>query len=68
MFRGDRLAPHSEETRRISEALLSILLVAGVGRAARRRPGRPAWTIDATFLCVSACRLEQSLRQQAEER
>lgn len=55
-------APHSLETMRISEALLSILLVAGV------EPRRAAWTIDAAFLYVSAYSLEQSLRQQAEER
>ena len=55
-------APHSLETMRISEALLSILLVAGVDA------NRAAWTIDAAFLYVSAYSLEQSLRQQAEER
>lgn len=55
-------APHSLETMRISEALLSILLVAGVS------PDRAAWTIDAAFLYVSAYSLEQSLRRQAEER
>ncbi|MCI0158259.1 TetR/AcrR family transcriptional regulator [Leifsonia shinshuensis] len=55
-------APHSLETMRISEGLLSILLVAGVD------PNRAAWTIDAAFLYVSAYSLEHSLRAQAEER
>jgi AcrR family transcriptional regulator len=55
-------APHSLETMRISEGLLSILLVAGVDA------DRAAWTIDAAFLYVSAYSLEHSLREQAEER
>jgi len=55
-------APHSLETMRISEGLLSILLEAGV------EPDRAAWTIDAAFLYVSAYSLEHSLREQAEER
>ncbi len=55
-------APHSLETMRISEGLLSILLAAGVDA------DRAAWTIDAAFLYVSAYSLEHSLREQAEER
>jgi AcrR family transcriptional regulator len=55
-------APHSLETMRISEGLLSILLEAGV------EPNRAAWTIDAAFLYVSAYSLEHSLREQSKER
>lgn len=55
-------SPRSLETMRLSEGLLSILLVAGVDAR------RAAWTIDAAFLYVSAYSLEVSLRQQAEQR